>query len=285
MCIRDSINIDPHEIDKGRFFSEEEDKSLTQVVVLGSVLAEKIFGEDNPIGQHIKLGRNNYTVIGTLTPKGGSIGFDPDDMAYVPVRTVQRKLLGINHVSFIIFQAADTSVSDYTATQVADIMRERHDITDPEKDDFAVITYEQGLDLLGAVTGAASVLLLLIASVSLVVGSVGIMNIMFVTVSERVPEIGLRKAIGATQNDIKWQFLVEAMFITSLGGILGIIWGTLLTFVISAAAQSQGFTWPAIFELHFFLIALGVSVGVGLLAGYIPARQAAKLDPIVALRK
>ncbi len=279
------IDIDPHEIVQGRFFTDAEDRSLTQVVVLGATKARKIFGEDNPIGKRIRIGRTNFEVIGVLNEKGANLFFDTDDMLYVPIRTVQRKLIGISHVTFIFAQVADNSIADFTKVQIEDIMRERHEISDPIKDDFAVTTFDEGLAILGDVTGAASILLLLIASVSLLVGSVGIMNIMFVSVTERTEEIGLRKAVGATQQAIRRQFLLESMAITLVGGVLGVILGVGIIYGVAFGAQSQGFDWPAIFEVHFFVIALGVSIGVGLLAGYIPAQKAARLDPIEALRK
>lgn len=279
------ITIDPHEVVQGRFFTDEEDKSLAQVVVLGSAKAEKIFPNENPIGKRIRVGKLNFTVVGVLSEKGANLFFDTDDMLYIPIRTVQKKLLGINHVTFIFNQVRDVSIADFTALQIEDILRENHNITDPQKDDFAVTTAEQGLAILGNVTGAASVLLLLIASVSLLVGSVGIMNIMFVTVTERTAEIGLRKAVGATAHNIRLQFLIEAMFITGLGGLFGIGLGVFLIMGIAQLATSFGFDWPVVFELHFFIISFGVSVAVGLLAGYIPAQRAAQLDPITALRK
>lgn len=279
------ITIDPHEVVQGRFFTDEEDKSLAQVVVLGSAKAAKIFPNENPIGKRIRVGKLNFTVVGVLSEKGANLFFDTDDMLYIPIRTVQKKLLGINHVTFIFNQVRDVSIADFTALQIEDILRENHAITDPQKDDFAVTTAQQGLEILGSVTGAASVLLLLIASVSLLVGSVGIMNIMFVTVTERTAEIGLRKAVGATARNIRLQFLIEAMFITGLGGFFGIGLGVILIMGIARLATSFGFDWPVVFEPHFFLISFGVSVAVGLLAGYIPAQRAAQLDPITALRK
>ncbi len=279
------IDIDPHEIVQGRFFTDAEDKSLTQVAVLGATKATKIFGDENPVGKRIRIGRTNFEVIGVLNEKGANLFFDTDDMIYLPIRTVQKKLLGINHVSFIFAQVERNDIADFTKAQIEDILRERHEITDPIKDDFAVTTFEEGLSILGDVTGAASILLLLIASVSLIVGSVGIMNIMFVSVTERTEEIGLRKAVGATQQAIRRQFLLESMAITLLGGLLGVILGIGIIYAVAFGAQSQGFDWPAIFEPHFFVIALGVSIIVGLLAGYIPAQKAARLDPIEALRK
>jgi putative ABC transport system permease protein len=277
--------IDPGVIEQGRFFSRDEENALAQVAVLGNTLATDIFGDDNPLGKRIRIGRNNFEVIGVMEKRGASIGFDQDAMAYVPLKTVQKKLLGIDHVVFLYAAIEDVAIADRTKIAIEDVLRYEHDITDEDKDDFLVTTSQEALDILGTVSGAASLLLLLIASVSLVVGSVGIMNIMFVTVSERIQEIGLRKAVGAPSQNIKWQFLIESMFITFFGGIIGVVLGILLTFAFAAGATAAGFNWPAIFKLHFFIISIGVAVFVGLVAGYLPARKAAQLDPIIALRR
>lgn len=279
------INIDPGELMMGRFYSEEEDRSLSQVVVLGSTTAKNIFSDDDPIGKKVRVHKSKYEVIGVMEERGASLGFNLDDMIFIPVRTVQKKLMGIDYISFIFANMVDNSQSALTVVEIEEIMRDRHNAFDPSQEDFAVTSSDQALDILGGVTDATAILLLLIASISLIVGSVGIMNIMFVTVTERTSEIGLRKAVGATPKDIQLLFLIESMVITFVGGILGVIFGVILTVLVSVVAQSQGFDWPAIFEIHFFVISVGVAILVGLVAGYIPARRAAQLDPIAALRK
>jgi len=278
------INIDPVGLEKGRFYTEEEDKGLARVVVLGSTVAKNFFGDSEPVGKSIKINKVNYEVLGVLKSKGASMAFDMDKMVYVPVRTVQKLIMGVNYVSFLFNSVYDKSQSDFTAQQITDILRDRHDITDPNKDDFAVTTYEQGLSILGTITGAISILLILIGSISLIVGGVGIMNIMFVSVTERINEIGLRKALGATRSDISRQFLIEAVMITMIGGVLGVIFGILLTYLISVVAGRLGFPWPFVIKIQFILISVSVSVLVGLVAGYYPAKRAAMLHPIEALR-
>ncbi|MCC6639477.1 ABC transporter permease [Candidatus Falkowbacteria bacterium] len=279
------IDIDPHEIATGRFFDKQEEDTQALVAVLGSNKVKTIFGDEDPVGKRMKIGKLQFQVIGTLKEKGSNMFFDVDDMIYVPITTTTKRLLGVDYVTFIFAQIADNSLAEITKTVIEDVIRERHNITDPNKDDFAVTTFEQGLELLGTISGAASILLILIASISLIVGSVGIMNIMFVTVTERINEIGLRKAIGATKTAIQTQFLIEAMVLTGVGGVIGVCFGVLGVVGISAVATKLGFDWPVILEPHFFIISLGVSILVGLLAGYLPAQKAAGLDPIEALRK
>jgi putative ABC transport system permease protein len=271
------------EIAQGRFYTDEEERSLSRVVVLGSKITEEIFGDENPIGKTIRIERSNYKIIGVMAERGASFFIDFDSMVFVPLRTVQKLILGVDYVTYFIFQVRDGSQIENTSSQVADVIRDRHDITDPKKDDFAVSTPQSVLGILGTVTGAISILLLLIASVSLIVGSVGIMNIMLVSVAERVPEIGLRKAVGATSKNIQHQFLTESVLITSVGGMLGVVFGLMITGGVALLANKLGLDWPMVFQFRFFLIAVGVSLGVGLAAGIYPAQKAAKLDPIVAL--
>lgn len=278
------INIDPVGLASGRFYNDDEDKGLARVVVLGSTVSKNLFGDSDPLGKRIKIKKVNYEVIGVLNPKGASVAFDMDKMVYVPVRTVQKLIMGVNYVSFLFTTIHDNSQADITAQQITDLLRDRHYITDPNKDDFAVTTYAQGLSILGTVTGAISILLTLIGSISLIVGGVGIMNIMFVSVTERINEIGLRKALGATRKDISSQFLIEAVMITLIGGFLGVIFGILLTYLISLIASKLGFSWPFIIKIQFIIISVSVSVLVGLVAGYYPAKRAAMLNPIEALR-
>lgn len=278
------IDIDASsEMSQGRFFTADEDRSLTRVAVLGAKITQEIFGDEDPVGKSVRIERSNYRVIGVMAERGASFFIDFDSMVFVPLQTVQKLLLGIDYLSFFIAQVRDVSQIETTAQQVADILRDRHDIDDPKKEDFAVSTPQTALSILGTITGSISILLLLIASVSLIVGSVGIMNIMLVSVAERVPEIGLRKAVGATSKNIKNQFLTESVLITSIGGMMGVIFGFIMISTVALVARKIGLDWPMVFQLKFFFVAIGVSIGVGLLAGYYPAQKAAKLDPIVAL--
>lgn len=284
-CNAAFIDIDSGEVEYGRFFTEEENKGLSKVAVLGATMAEKLFGQNDPLGKSMKIGKENYRVIGILEKRGASFGFDMDNMIFMPVNTLQKRILGIDYVSFIFAQMNDPQFSAQTKQDVEWIMRDQHDITDPKKDDFAVATMEDAMEMLDIVIVGIQVLLIILGSISLIVGGVGIMNIMYVSVTERTYEIGLRKAIGARKSDILWQFLWEALIITLLGAIIGIIFGVLLSYTISLGAQSQGYEWHFAISFSGLILALSMSTIVGLLFGIYPAQKAARLDPIAALRK
>jgi len=279
------IDIDTSKIDQGRFFTDEEDDNLSQVVVLGSKVKQDLFGNNDFLGKRIKIGRTNFTVIGSLQDRGGALFFDLDDMVYIPVQTLQKKIEGIDYISIIVATMHDTSLDQVTKLDIEDLLRERHSITDPYKDDFAVTTQEEAQDLLSSILDGLQILLIAIASISLIVGGVGIMNIMYVSVSERKYEIGLRKSVGATKRSILWQFLWEAVGITGVGGLMGVLLGVLVSFGISQAADIYGFAFVFTIPPQAFIIAVGFSVVVGLVFGLYPARQAAEFDPIDALRK
>jgi len=280
----DFIDIDSTEVENGRFFSDEEDSSLSKVAVLGFKLADKLFNQSDPIDKYIKIGKERFRVIGVAKERGATFGFDWDNMAIVPVETLQKRLLGINYISFIFAQMIDTTLGDQTVEDMTWIMRDAHEITDPDKDDFAVVSMEQAAEMMDVVVSGIQILLILLGSISLIVGGVGIMNIMYVSVTERTYEIGLRKAIGANNSVIMWQFLWEAVIITLIGGIIGIILGILISFLISVGANSQGYNWDFNVSYVGMVLATVMSILVGLVFGLYPAKKAAKLDPIEALR-
>ncbi|MFA5128681.1 MAG: ABC transporter permease [Patescibacteria group bacterium] len=277
--------IDSGEVERGRFFTDAEDKSLARVVVLGSNIKKNLFGDEDAIGKRIKIGKQNYRVIGVMKERGSAGVFSFDDIAILPLRTLQKLVLGIDYIQFIFIQVEDTARTEVTVEDVISRMRELHKIDDPKKDDFAVMSAAEGLALLGTITGAIKILLFALASISLVVGGVGIMNVMYVAVAERTFEIGLRKAIGAKSRDILNQFLVEAVSITFLGGVAGTILGTLISLAVSVIANSLGFAWQFHLSPQYIVLAVSVSVLVGLISGIYPARAAARLEPIVALKK
>jgi ABC-type antimicrobial peptide transport system permease subunit len=270
---------------EGFFFTEEEDRSQANVIVLGSSLREYLFGPQEAVGKFVRVGSQRFRVIGSLEDQGGGFSFlDFNDSAYIPIRTLHNKILGIDYAMYFMHQLRDVNRAEETAEEIRLIMRERHDITDPDKDDFRVSTMAEMLDTLGTVTGAVTYLLLAIVLISLLVGGVGIMNIMYVTVTERTPEIGLRKAMGATAKDVVKQFLIESMLITFWGWFLGVIFGLLAAFTLSWVARYFGVDWQFIFPVSGVVASLAFSLACGLLFGYRPAKQAARLDPVAALR-
>lgn len=277
------VEIDKSKVDQGRMYTREEDNQLARVVVLGSKVKQELFGNQNPVGQSIRIGKQKYQVVGILKERGGGFGMDFDSMVYIPVQTAQKLLLGVDFIMSAAFQVKDTAKQDETAAAITDLMREKHDITDSQDDDFGVMTMAEARDMINKIFGGITLLLISIAGISLLVGGVGIMNIMYVSVTERTYEIGLRKAVGAKKSQILWQFLWEAIVVTLFGGLLGIIGGVALSFVISIIAGSFDFSWSFYLPPSAIAIAFGFCAAVGLLFGYYPARKAALLNPISAL--
>ena len=270
---------------EGRFYSEEEDASQARVVVLGHSVKETFFGAGSAIGESITMKGEKYRVVGVLESRGSAGFFDLDSLAYVPAETLQKKILGVDYVQMISVRMKDVSKEEETVADIVALLRKRHDITNPDKDDFSVTSTKQAQETLGDVLGSLTILLLALTSIALVVGGVGIMNVMYVSVTERTSEIGLRKALGATSQDILTQFLFEALIITLLGGVIGIILGIGASLGLSAVFQALGFafklqfTWTALFLGALF------SLIVGIIFGLAPAYRAAKLSPMEALRK
>ncbi len=279
------LEIDTGKLAKGRFYTEDEDANLARMVVLGSNIARDLFDDVDPLGKKIKIKQRNFEVIGVFESRG-FIFMDYDSFVYMPIKTLQKQILGVDYINFILSQYEDKDKLAETKADVEALIRERHNIdpSDPDKDDFIVSTSEDIEDILDVVLGGFTLLLIALAVISLIVGGVGIMNIMFVSVLERTFEIGLRKALGARRQQILRQFLTEAVIITGLGGISGIIIGVAVSFLISWGAATQGFTWPFVVPLWGIILAVGFSTICGLVFGLYPARRAANLDPIEALR-
>ena len=288
------IDLDQAEVEYGRFFTEAEDRSLTQVAVLGYKIKDRLFGDSDAIGKSVKIGKTKFRVIGVMTERGAMMGFDFDDIIYMPIRTLQKRVMGINHIQMAMFKVRDMDEIDLTAEEARYILRENHDLpqptesrqnwTDTGKDDFRVVTMVESMEIMSTVTGAITLLLLAIVAVSLVVGGVGIMNIMYVVVTERTAEIGLRKAVGAKYSDIMWQFLIESVLVTVAGGLIGIVVGAGISFVIAYGASSYGLDWDFVVPLKGIITALGFAAFFGLAFGLYPARKAARLTPVEALR-
>jgi putative ABC transport system permease protein len=278
------VDIDQGRIASGRFYTEDEAESAADVVVLGSGIKETLFGNDTAVGIKIDIGGKKYEVIGVFEERGATGFFNFDDVVFLPTQTVQRNIMGVDHVQFMVAELRDNSIAKVTAEEIRFLLRDRHDIDDPVDDDFAVTTQEESIALIDTIFFGITALLVVLAAISLVVGGVGIMNVMYVSVVERTFEIGLRKAVGAREADISRQFLVEAILLTMIGGAIGIVGGIFLSFVVAIVAQSQGLNWQ--FELSIPSIIIGTvfSLSVGLIFGYFPAKRAAALNPISALR-
>lgn len=276
------FNIDKNTLSEGRFYTQAEDTGGAQVVVLGANVAKDLFAQDDPIGKLLRVGTLNFQVIGVYTAQGALGG--GDDLIYIPLTTAQKKLLGIDYITVGIVQLQDINQSDSTISEIQTLMRRNHNITDPNKDDFKVQSQAQALDTFNTIFNGITYLLIAIATISLIVGGVGIMNIMYVVVTERTAEIGLKKALGARESDILNEFLIESIVVTILGGIIGIAGGSFLGWVVSVIATSAHLAWT--FSVPFYAIAIGfgVSAVIGISFGVFPARSAAKMDPIEALR-
>lgn len=270
---------------QGSFFTQDDDDSQALVLVLGSEINKTLFGNQASVGKFVRLGKQRFRVIGVLAEQGGGFSFlDFNDAVYLPIQTLHKKILGINHVMSLTHQLKNLNIAEETAQEIVLLLRDRHEISDPSKDDFRVSTMAEMLDTLGTVTNAVTYLLLAIVLISLLVGGVGIMNIMYVTVTERTPEIGLRKAMGATAKDVVLQFLIESLLITFWGWLLGVIIGIIVSYLLSLVARYFGINWHFIFPWFGLVASLGFSLVSGLLFGYRPAKQAARLDPVAALR-
>ncbi len=276
--------VENHNIEKGRFFTENEERTSKKIAVLGVDMKEKLFPYTNPIGQDIKIKNINFTVIGILEKKGSSIVSNPDNQVLVPLNTAQKLLLGQKHLGLIRIKVDGEEKVPVTMEQIKRTLRYRHEITSPEDDDFTVRSLDQAVDMLGGIMEGLQFFLASIAAISLIVGGIGITNIMLMTVKERTREIGLKKAIGATPVQIKNQFLLETLILTGIGGLIGIIFGSLISWIIAFGAQKMGYTWNFYISPISIIISIGVAFFVGISFGMYPARKASKLNPIDALR-
>ncbi len=279
------LDIDKSKMASGFFFSAEDDQALSQSAVLGSKIKETLFGDSDPLGQYITIRKARFRVIGVMASRGATMGMDLDDYVYVPVRTLQQKIMGIDYFMYMIHQFQDPKLAADTAEEIKRVVRDNHDITDPAKDDFRVTTMEEMMKMLDTITNALTWLLLAIVAISLIVGGVGILNIMYVIVSERTLEIGLRKAVGANYSHIMTQFLVEAVLITLLGAVIGVILGVIVSKLIAIGASFAGLAWEFRIPLKAFVVSISFVFLFGIFFGVYPAKKAAQMNPIDALRK
>ena len=278
------LNVETIDLDKGDFFSKSDEDGISRVAVIGWQLAEDFFGDDDPIGQKIKVKKEIFKVIGVIE-KRGSVGFEnQDNLVVIPLGAAQKVIFGINYLHYIGMKVDGEDNVPYVSEQAKDIMRDQHDIDNPDKDDFTVYTTANFIETLSNITNALKFFLSAIAAISLLVGGVGIMNIMLVAVNERTREIGLRKALGATEKNIQMQFLIESIVVTLLGGVIGILLGALVSGGVAGVAAYLGYAWGFVITIPSILMGVIVSGLVGTIFGWFPAGKASKLEPVDALR-
>jgi putative ABC transport system permease protein len=280
----DYIQVEDTEVMTGRFFTADEDRGVARVAVLGYRVWQDLFAGQNPVGQKIKIKKEFFEVIGVMKERGTSGFQNQDTIVLLPSITAQKIMLGVGHVNFIRVKANSGDNIDQVQNDVKLLLRDRHDIRTDEQDDFSVRNTKDAIVTLTAVTNALKFFLAAIAAISLIVGGVGVMNIMLASVNERIREIGLRKAVGARQKNILVQFILETIAITLSGGVIGIIFGAGFSALVALVARYLGYQWDLVVTPGSIIIGLGVAILVGLIFGLYPARSAAKLDPIFALR-
>lgn len=272
------LSVRNYSVKEGRFFTGREVRSAQKVAVLGATTATDLFGEVPPIGKDIRIKGMRFTVIGVMAVKGSGGFGDPDDQIFVPVTTAMRRVFGLEYVRMISVQARSMEQMEQATTEVSELLRKRHRKA-VDEDDFTIRSQAEFMDMANQASQIFTLLLGGIASVSLLVGGIGIMNIMLVSVTERTREIGIRMALGARRRDIQAQFLVEAMVLSLCGGSIGIILGMLGSL---AVAKISG--WNTTVSVSSVVLAFGFSALVGIFFGFYPARKASALDPIDALR-
>jgi len=282
----DYLEVESTEVEKGRFISEDEEINLSRVAVLGASLSKDIFGEVEPLGKKIKIKDYDFTVIGVLEERT-SAGFgvsSQDETVFVPLFTAQKLLLGINHLGYIRLKVDSEENIAIAKADVANVLRNQHDIDDPEDDDFSVRDWASAIEIISTVTDAMRYFLLAVGTISLIVGGVGVMNVMLIAVNQRINEVGLRKAVGAKNSDVMIQFLIESATISFVGGVWGIIFGIAVSYLVSVIINSLGYDWKFIISPISILVAVSVSVLIGIFFGLYPARKASKISPMEALR-
>lgn len=276
----DYFFIRDYELNYGTLFTEEEEQKLSKVCVLGKTVASNLFGENvNVVGKTIRIGTVPFLVTGLLKSKGSGFGQDQDDIVIAPFSTVQRRMVGNDRIQQIFASAASEEVVNSAVEEIRSTLRKKHKLLDSQEDDFTIGTQSEIRETLNQVLGTITVLLAVIAAISLVVGGIGVMNIMLVSVTERTREIGIRMAVGATPFDVQFQMLIEAISLSLAGGLVGIAFGVGISVFLTSVAG-----WSTIVSTKSVIISFLVSTMIGIFFGWYPARKAARLNPIDALR-
>ncbi len=271
--------------EQGRIFSDDDVKSYADVAVIGSKIKDELFGNDEALDKKIKIKGRSFRIIGILGQKGQFSFINFDSAIIIPYTTAQQYVFGIKYFNRLVIEADDEANVIATVEDIKTTLRNSHNITDPDKDDFFVETQADAMEMVSTIMGVLTLFLAAVAAISLLVGGVGIMNIMLVSVTERTREIGLRKALGATSRNVLTQFLMEAVILTAAGGVIGIALGSLFSFLISVVlSQYMNLDWGFSFPLSAAVLGIGVAALIGLVFGLYPARQAAKKSPMEALR-
>lgn len=280
----DMIRVENISVAQGRFFFAEEENDLSRVVVLGSSRAVELFPDRDPIGEIVTIKKNPFKVIGVLEERGSAAFSNPDTLIFVPLETAQKILLGINYINFARGKVDSPENIERTMADMTELLRKRHDLEDDEESDFSIRSTQAALGILTSITDVLKYFLIAIASISLLVGGIGIMNSMLISVSQRIREIGLRKAVGARPVHIMTQFLIESSLVTLIGGFIGILFGIAIAYVAALVIPQFGYEWQFLVPLSSVVIGFTVSLVIGVTFGLYPALKASRVSPMEALR-
>jgi putative ABC transport system permease protein len=269
---------------EGRFIDPEEEKNLSKVVVLGATVKKELFGDQEALGQLIKIKKHQFRVIGVMQAKGTSGFENQDNYVFIPISTGQKIMLGIDYISLARVKVNSSENVDQAVLDIKAVLRDQHNLDAKELDDFTVRAQAQAIEIFSSITNSLTYFLAAIAAISLLVGGIGIMNIMLINVTERTREIGLRKALGAKRKNILSQFLIESIAVTLFGGIIGIIFGIVMSLLVALIARWMGYNWDFVISVSAVFLSCTISILVGLFFGLYPAFKASELNPIEALQ-
>lgn len=280
----DMIRVENVNVSHGVFFTKEDESGLARSMVLGTTRAEDLFGAEDPIGKRVSLGDVTFTVVGVLESRGSAGFSNADEAVYVPLETAQKLLLGIRYLNFARIKVDDEKNIPFVVSEMRSVLRERHNLRGSDPDDFSIRNTADAISILGNITNILRYFLVFVAGISLFVGGIGIMNVMLIALRQRIREVGLRKAIGARDADIARQFLIEAIFLSLVGGAIGFAIGAGLAYFAAIGIRSAGYEWDFVLTASAGLVAFLVSALVGVIFGLYPARRSARVSPMESLR-